>query len=115
MPALIAFATLVFYLGTPVFNTMIRVQEAEADIFGLNAAREPDGFATIALKLSEYRKLKPEPWEEIIFYDHPSGRSRIWMAMQWKAEHLTDTAPPATAVPVQDPVSEPPSKPPPSP
>ena len=81
-------------LGTPVTNTMVRTNEAEADIFGLNAAREPDGFATTALKLSEYRKLDPTPWEEFIFYDHPSGRSRISMAMHWKAEHLSDVSAP---------------------
>ena len=72
---------------TPVLNSIIRVQEAEADIFGLNAAQQPDGFAQIALKLSEYRKLDPGPLEEVVFYDHPSGRARILAAMRWKAEH----------------------------
>lgn len=84
-------------IGTPVTNTMVRTNEAEADIFGLNAAREPDGFATIALKLSEYRKLDPTPWEEFVFFDHPSGRSRISMAMHWKAENLPKEATPPTA------------------
>jgi STE24 endopeptidase len=88
LPILFAMLAFLGFVGTPVTNTMIRSNEAEADIFGLNVAREPDGFAMIALKLSEYRKLDPEPWEEFIFYDHPSGRSRIHMAMQWKAEHL---------------------------
>ena len=36
---------------------------AEADLYGLQAAREPDGFAEVALKLSEYRKLEPGPLE----------------------------------------------------
>jgi STE24 endopeptidase len=26
--------------------------------------------------------------EEFIFFDHPSGRARIQMAMDWKAAHL---------------------------
>ena len=72
---------------TPVLNSIIRVQEAEADIFGLNAAQQPDGFAQTTLKLSAYRKLEPGPLEEIVFYDHPSGRARIFAAMRWKAEH----------------------------
>jgi STE24 endopeptidase len=84
-------------IGTPITNTMIRANEAEADIYGLNAAREPDGFATIALKLAEYRKLDPTPWEEFVFYDHPSGRSRVAMAMRWKAENLPKDPPPAAA------------------
>jgi hypothetical protein len=25
-----------------------------------------------------------------VFYDHPSGRTRIFMMMRWKAEHLND-------------------------
>ena len=58
-----------------------------ADIFGINAARQPDGFAQVSLKLSEYRKLEPGPLEELIFFDHPSGRTRIRTAMRWKAEH----------------------------
>lgn len=90
LPILMLVSTVFGMLATPVTNTMIRTNEAEADIFGLNAAREPDGFATTALKLSEYRKLEPGPWEEFIFYDHPSGRSRILMSMRWKAEHLSD-------------------------
>ena len=77
-----------FFVITPVLNTIVRTQEYEADVFGLNTARQPDGFAQIAIKLSEYRKLDPGPWEERIFYDHPSGRTRIFTAMRWKAENL---------------------------
>ncbi|HEX8794564.1 MAG TPA: M48 family metallopeptidase, partial [Polyangiaceae bacterium] len=75
-------------LVTPVINTIIRTAEAEADLFGLNAARQPDGAAQAALKLAEYRKLDPGPIEELVFFDHPSGRHRIEMAMRWKAEHV---------------------------
>jgi STE24 endopeptidase len=77
-----------FFVTTPIINTLTRTAEYEADVFGLNTARQPDGFAQIAIKLSEYRKLDPGPWEERIFYDHPSGRTRIFTAMRWKAENL---------------------------
>lgn len=93
LPLLWLGLSLFMYLATPVKNSIIRTTESEADIFGLNAARQPDGFATTALKLSEYRKLAPGPWEEIIFFDHPSGRTRILMAMRWKAEHLAEFPP----------------------
>src|SRR2546428_3663642 len=73
---------------TPVENTITRTMEYEADIFGLNASQQPDGEAEIDLKLGEYRKLDPGPVEEFIFFDHPSGRTRITAAMRWKAEHL---------------------------
>lgn len=90
LPLIAALLSVYFFVLTPIINTHIRTGESEADIFGLNAAREPDGFAEVALQLSEYRKLDPGPVEEWIFFDHPSGRNRISMAMRWKAEHLGD-------------------------
>lgn len=86
-----------FFVVTPVLNTIVRTQEYEADVLGLNTARQPDGFAQIAIKLSEYRKLDPGPWEERIFFDHPSGRTRIYAAMRWKAENLATTTPSASS------------------
>ena len=85
------FSTYLFVL-TPFTNTFIRTQEMEADMFGLNAARQPDGAALVALKLGEYRKLQPGPIEEWIFFDHPSGATRIRAAMQWKAENPAPTS-----------------------
>lgn len=87
LPLLAALFSVYFFVMTPLNNTFIRTNEAEADIFGLNAAREPDGFAETALLLGEYRKLHPGPVEEWIFFDHPSGYNRILMAMNWKKEH----------------------------
>lgn len=88
LPLLMACLSVYFFLATPLMNTIIRTNEAEADIFGLNAAREPDGFATAALRLSSYRKIEPGPLEEWVFFDHPSGHARILMSMQWKAGQL---------------------------
>jgi STE24 endopeptidase len=90
LPLLGALLSVYFFALTPVTNSIIRVNEVEADQFGLNAARQPDGFAEVSLKLGEYRKLDPGRLEEVLFYDHPSGRNRIAMAMRWKAEHLAD-------------------------
>ena len=94
--AALLLSTYLFVL-TPALNTLIRVQEYEADLYGLNAAAQPDGFAQIALKLAEYRKLEPTPFEEFFFYDHPSGRTRIRAAMRWKAEHPEKWGAPAQA------------------
>jgi STE24 endopeptidase len=85
LPLLALLLSTYLFLLTPVINTIIRTNEFEADVFGLNAARQPDGFAEAALLLSDYRKMDPSPLEEIMFYDHPSGRTRIFTAMQWKA------------------------------
>jgi STE24 endopeptidase len=88
LPLLVALFTLYGFVLTPVQNSITRSMEMEADAFGLNAAREPDGFAQAALHLSEYRKMRPGPIEEFIFFDHPSGWNRIHRAMVWKAENI---------------------------
>lgn len=80
--------TLLVLAMTPVQNNIIRANESEADAFGLDVSKEPDGFARAAMKLSEYRKIEPGPIEEFLFYDHPSGRTRVRMSMDWKARHL---------------------------
>jgi STE24 endopeptidase len=91
-PAMMVPATIVASLCavvlTPVTNSLVRYHETQADYFGINTSRAPDGWARVALKLGEYRKLEPSPLEEIVFFDHPSGRTRILMGMQWKAHHL---------------------------
>ena len=87
-PLLVLIFSTFFFLITPLRNTAVRVTEREADAFGINTAREADGFAKVALKLGTYRKLNPGPVEEFIFFDHPSGRARIRMAMDWKAANL---------------------------
>jgi STE24 endopeptidase len=88
LPLLALIVGALFFVATPLINTVVRVTEREADAFGINTAREPDGMAKVALKLGQYRKLDPSPIEEFIFYDHPSGRVRIRMAMDWKAAQL---------------------------
>jgi STE24 endopeptidase len=85
LPLLTLLVSIYFFLLTPILNTYSRTEEAEADLFGINASRQPDGEAQVDLKLGEYRKLDPGPVEEFVFFDHPSGRSRILMAMRWKA------------------------------
>ncbi len=87
-PALLLIATLVITLATPLQSSIVRTAEAEADAFGLDTARQPDAFAMIAIRLSEYRKLEPGPIEEFLLFDHPSGETRIRRAMQWKKDHI---------------------------
>jgi STE24 endopeptidase len=89
LPLLVALFSVYVFALTPVFNTITRTMEAEADAFGLNAARQPDGAAQAALHLAEYRKMQPGAVEEVIFFDHPSGWNRIHRAMIWKAENFS--------------------------
>ncbi|HUU05098.1 MAG TPA: M48 family metallopeptidase [Patescibacteria group bacterium] len=84
LPLLMFLFILFMFLASPLVNNIIRSNEVEADIFSLNVVRQPEAWATLVLKLSEYRKLDPSPLEEWLFYDHPSGRNRILMGMRWK-------------------------------
>jgi STE24 endopeptidase len=88
LPLVVLLVSILGFVITPVVNTVIRTQEYEADMYGLNTSRRPDGFAQGAIHLGEYRKMNPGPIEEWIFFDHPSGHNRIYAAMRWKAENL---------------------------
>lgn len=98
LPLAILIISIFGFVLTPIFNTWTRTQEAEADMYGLNASRQPDGFARAAIHLGEYRKMSPGPVEEWIFYDHPSGRNRIYRAMRWKGENLGSLSEPKYGV-----------------
>ncbi|HEX8622921.1 MAG TPA: M48 family metallopeptidase [Allosphingosinicella sp.] len=104
-PVLTGLFSLYLLAMTPVLNTIVRSSESEADAFGLDAAREPDGFALTAMKLSEYRKIEPSSLEEALFFDHPSGRTRVRMAMEWKARHLAELPPGQRAIARPKPVN----------
>jgi STE24 endopeptidase len=86
LPLLAAVLGVWLFIATPLLNTIIRVHEVEADLWGLNLAREPLAKAEVLLKLVEYRKPDPGPIEEFVFFDHPGTRSRILAAMQWRAQ-----------------------------
>ncbi|MBP7370453.1 MAG: M48 family metallopeptidase [Arenimonas sp.] len=87
LPIAVAVFSLFFLVLTPVTNSIVRQAEKEADLYGLNSAREPHGFATAAMRLSTYRKIQPGYWEEVFFYDHPSGYDRVHSSMLWLQEN----------------------------
>ena len=77
-----------FFVLTPVMNTVTRIQEKEADMFGLNAARQPDGFAQAAIHLWNTARCGPAPSKNLSSSITPAdttaftppwcGRARIW-------------------------------------
>jgi STE24 endopeptidase len=91
LPLAMALLTVFMTIATPVNNSIVRQAEAEADAFGLAVAGEPNGFATAAMRLSTYRKIRPGNIEEIIFYDHPSGYARVHRSMTWLKENQQDS------------------------
>jgi STE24 endopeptidase len=76
------------FLALPVSNSIARQQEAEADMFGINASQQPLGLAEFMIRDADARQLDPSPVVETWFFNHPSARNRIFAAMRWRAEHL---------------------------
>jgi len=87
LPVISILAAVLGLLATPVTNTFSRWVEADADHFSVVHFNEPDGLAKALVKTLEYRADSPGKLEEIIFYDHPSVRSRVQAMMDWKAAH----------------------------
>ncbi|HMC84867.1 MAG TPA: M48 family metalloprotease [Chitinophagaceae bacterium] len=88
LPLFIFLLTCYLFIITPIGNTIKRRSEIHADIYGLNAAREPDAFISVLLKSSHYDKIDPGYWEELFFFDHPSIKNRILNIMKWKADNI---------------------------
>ncbi len=97
LPLIFGLIAVIGLVMAPIQRNMIYFHEQQADMFGLNAARAPDGFAEAAVLLSEYRKMEPAPLEEWFFYDHPSGWNRVHNAMVWKAHEIAAGRLPASA------------------
>lgn len=87
IPVLLAISAVFTLLTTPLVNSAMRVVETDADAYGLDLAREPDGAARALLATTSYRAPDLTELEEALFYDHPSIESRLRMAMEWKASH----------------------------
>jgi len=87
LPLAMAILSVIGFLAGPLAGGIVRQAENEADAYGLNAAREPYGFAMVSMRLSTYRKIRPTALEEILFYDHPSGYERVHRAMVWLREN----------------------------
>ena len=88
LPLIFVLLAVIGLITAPLQRNLIYFNEQQADMFGLNVAREPDGFAEAAVLLSEYRKMEPSPAEEWFFYDHPSGWNRVHNSMVWKAHEI---------------------------
>jgi STE24 endopeptidase len=88
LPLIMIILSVTGLLTTPIQRNIVYFHEQQADMFALNAAREPDGAAEAAVLLSEYRKMQPSPLEEWFFYDHPSGWNRVHNAMVWKVHEI---------------------------
>jgi STE24 endopeptidase len=88
LPVLIFVISVLSALASPVFNTASRWDETSADQYSLDTVGLPDALATALVKTAEYRNPRPQGWEEVLFYTHPSVERRVRMAMEWKADNM---------------------------
>lgn len=87
LPLILLIFTVLFFLFTPLFNWYSRHQEAQADWYGLESTGYWRAEIEVDKKLGEYREMDPHPINEILFFDHPSGKNRIKMALKYRDEH----------------------------
>ena len=96
LPLIVLVLTVFLFLAGPVIATFSRMQEHQADLFGMEATRDPVAAASAFLKfgrldLAEYHV---HPWIEALLYSHPSLENRIRFAQEYAKEHgiTEDTA-----------------------
>ena len=87
VPVLFFIVSLFSLLALPFLNTFARTLETQADRYSLETENRPDALSTALVKTAEYRYPRPNPVEELLFYDHPSVERRVRAAMEWKATH----------------------------
>lgn len=93
LPVVMVLVSILFVLGTPIINGLIRVSELQADRYSLDTVGLPDAMAIALVKTAEYRYPRPTPVQEFLFYSHPSVERRVRIAMEWKAAHGKPTPP----------------------
>jgi STE24 endopeptidase len=76
---------IVFFIISPIENTISRIQERKADRFALELTGKPDAAANSFLKLSKQNlsNAAPHPLVEFLFHDHPSSLKRVKRAKNY--------------------------------
>jgi STE24 endopeptidase len=87
LPVLAFIVSLLGLAAQPVFNTLSRIDETEADLYSLETVNLPDALASALVKTAEYRNPRPGALQEVVFYTHPSVERRVRRAMEWKVTH----------------------------
>lgn len=87
LPILTFVISVLGLVALPMNNALTRLGEKEADAYSLRTVNLPDALAGALVKTAEYRYPRPHPFQEAIFYTHPSVEKRVRAAMEWKARH----------------------------
>ena len=74
------------FLSLPIGNAFSRVNERQADLYGLNASQAPHGMAEFMIHDADHARLQPTAIDYALFYDHPGDAERVATAMRWREE-----------------------------
>ncbi len=102
LPVLLLVLNISLFLAGPALYTFSRFQEHQADVFGLDATRDPVAGASAFLKfgrldLGEYHV---HPWTEALLFSHPSLGNRVRFAQEYARRHgVTEETPAAGTAP----------------
>lgn len=86
LPWLLALATILAFLFSPVYSSYSRHLEHQADQFALELTHLNEAAATSEVKFAEDSKVNPVPnrFIELWRYSHPAAQRRIDFALQYR-------------------------------
>jgi STE24 endopeptidase len=91
----LALATALTVVGSPVESAVSRQVEARADLHALRLGRDPRAMVEVQQNLAvrNLNDLDPSRFAYLMFSTHPSAAQRIAMARDWAARHDAEAAP----------------------
>jgi Zn-dependent protease with chaperone function len=86
LPLIFVTITVLSLVVQPAVSGFSRMQEHEADVFGLEVTRNNDAAARAFIKLASQNKSNPEPPKalEWFLYTHPPLIDRVRFAMEYR-------------------------------
>ncbi len=102
LPVLLLVLSAFLFLAGPALSTFSRIQEHQADVFGLAATRDPVAGASAFLKFGrlDLGEYQVHPWIEALLCSHPSLGSRVRFAQEYARRHgITEETPAAGTAP----------------
>ena len=86
LPWLLALATILAFLFSPIYSSYSRHIEHQADQFALELTHLNEAAATSEVKFAEDSKVDPRPNAFLEFwrYSHPAPQRRIDFALQYR-------------------------------
>jgi STE24 endopeptidase len=102
LPVFLAVFDIVGIALMPITNYFSRKWEREADMFGLEAGRNPRAQISTEKRLADLALSddRPHPFVEWMLYTHPPAEKRIKMVMEWEKKKAQASQPVHPAPPL---------------